>query len=100
MVAILMSAKKATPGLLKINVFWNKDYDVITGCSCHVHDVPNKILSRNSDYTVDVVMWPKFGNSSIYIKVIIKRSGLGWSLKLWDWHYVWPWNFIPMWQIS
>ena len=28
--AILMSAKLATLGLLKIKVFWNKDYEVIT----------------------------------------------------------------------
>ena len=25
----MMSAKMATPGLLKITVFWNKGYDVI-----------------------------------------------------------------------
>ena len=57
---LLMSAKKATPGLLKIKVFWNKGYDVIT----YVHDVTNKFLSRDSNYIVDVVMWPKFGKSS------------------------------------
>ena len=49
-----MSAKMATPGLLKIKVFWNKGYDVIIS----VHDVINKILSRDSNYIVDVVMWP------------------------------------------
>ena len=54
----MMSAKMATPGLLKITVFWNKSYDVIIS----VHDVSNKILSRNSNYIVDVLMWPKFGN--------------------------------------
>ena len=57
----MMSAKMATPGLLKIMVFWNKGYDVITP----VDDVTNKILSRDSNYIVDVFMWPKFGNSSI-----------------------------------
>ena len=42
MVAILMmSAKMATLGLLKIKVFWNKGYDVII----YVHDVTNQILS-------------------------------------------------------
>ena len=46
----MMSTKTATPNFLKINVFWNKDYDV-----------SNKILSRDSNYIVDVVMWPKFG---------------------------------------
>ena len=55
-----MSAKMATPDLLKIKVFWNKGYDVIMP----VHDATNKILWRDSNYNVDVVMWPKFGNSS------------------------------------
>ena len=57
----MMSAKMATPGLLKIMVFWNKGYGVITP----VDDVNNKILSNDSNYIVDVFMWPKFGNSSI-----------------------------------
>ena len=54
----MMSVKMATPGLLKITVFWNNDYDVIISFD----DVTNKILSRDSNYIVDVVMWPKFGN--------------------------------------
>ena len=53
MVAILMmSAKLIALGLLKIKVFLNKGYDVITS----VHDVNNKILLRDSNYIVDVVM--------------------------------------------
>ena len=52
MVTILMtSAKEATPGLLKVRIFRNKGYDVIIS----VHDVSNKILSRDSNYTIDVV---------------------------------------------
>ena len=66
----MMSAKMATPGLLKIKVFWNKGYDVIIS----VHDVTNKILSRDSNYIVDVFMWPKFGNSSISMREIITTS--------------------------
>ena len=66
----MMSAKMATPGLLKITVFWNKGYDVIIS----VDDVTNKILSRDSNYIVDVVMWPKFGNSSISMKEVIITS--------------------------
>ena len=54
----MMSAKMATPGLLKITVFWNKGYEIIIS----VDDVTNKILSRDSNYIVDVFMWPKFGN--------------------------------------
>ena len=67
---LMMSAKMATPGLLKITVFWNKGYDVIIS----VDDVTNKILSRDSNYIVDVVMWPKFGNSSIYMREVIITS--------------------------
>ena len=54
-----MSAKMATLVLLKIKVFWNKGYDIITS----VHDVTNNILAGESNYIVDVIMWPKFGNS-------------------------------------
>ena len=50
----MMTAKMATPGLLKTMVFWNKGYDVVIP----VHDVTKKILSHNSNYIVDVVMWP------------------------------------------
>ena len=48
----MMSAEMATPGLLKITVFWNKDYDV----RISVDDVSNNILSRDSNYIVDVFM--------------------------------------------
>ena len=67
---LIMSAKMATPGLLKIKVFWNKIYDVII----FVHDVTNKILSHDSNYVVDLVMWPKFGNSSISMREVIITS--------------------------
>ena len=55
---LMMSAKMATLGLLKIKIFRNKGYDVIIS----VYDVINKTL-RDSDFIVDVVMRPKFGNS-------------------------------------
>ena len=63
----MMSAKMATPGLLKITVFWNKGYDIIIS----VYDVTNKILSRDSNYIVDVVMWQKFGNSNISMREVM-----------------------------
>ena len=73
MVKILMiSAKMATPGLLKIKVFWKKGYDV----RISVHDVTNNILSRDSNYIVDVVMWLKFGNSSLSMREVIITSVL------------------------
>ena len=66
----MMSAKMATPGLLKITVFWNKGYDVIIS----LDDVTNKILWHDSNYIVDVFMWPKFGNSSISVREVITTS--------------------------
>ena len=62
MVAILMmSAKLATLGLLKIKVVWNKGDNVII----YVDDVTNKILSLDSNHFADKVMYPKFGNSKL-----------------------------------
>ena len=66
----MMSPKMATPGLLKITVFWNKGYDVIIP----VDDTTNKILSRDSNYIVDVFMWPKLGNCSISMREVITTS--------------------------
>ena len=60
----MLQSKMATPGLLKTMVFWNNGYDVIIP----VLDVTNKMLLRDSIYILDVVMWPKFGNSSIFIR--------------------------------
>ena len=49
--SLITSAKLAAPGLLKI-IFQNKGYDVlIVDC-----DVTNKVLSRDSNYIVDVSM--------------------------------------------
>ena len=39
-----------------------------------VCDVTNKILSHDSNYIVDAVMWPKFGNSSISMRKVILTS--------------------------
>ena len=62
----------ATPGPSKIKVFWKKGYNVIIV----VNDVTNKILSRDSSYIVDVVTWPKFGNSNISMREVIITSSL------------------------
>ena len=66
----MMPAKLATPGLLKITVFWNKGCDV----EISVNDVTKKFLSSDSNYTVDLFMWPKFGNSSISMREVITNS--------------------------
>ena len=68
----MMSAKMATLRFLKTKVFWNKGYDV----KISTDDVISKILSRGSNYIVHVVMWPKFGNSSISIREVIIASVL------------------------
>ena len=52
-----------TPGFFNIKLFWNKGYEVIISN----HEVTNKVLSTDSNYIVDVVMWPKFGSSSTSI---------------------------------
>ena len=66
----MMSAKMTTPGLPKITVFWNKGYGVIFS----VDDVTIKVLSRDSNYIVDLFMWPKFGNCSISMRKVITTS--------------------------
>ena len=71
----MMSAKlgllsAATLGLLKMKVFWNKDYDVII----FVYDVTNKILLRNPNCIVKVIICSKFGNSSISMREVIITS--------------------------
>ena len=47
---LMVSAKMATPSLLKIKVFWKKGYDVIIS----IHDLFSKILSGDSTYSVYV----------------------------------------------
>ena len=64
---LMMSAKLASLGLLKIKTFQNKCYDVIIPD----YDATNKILERDSNYIVDVVMWPKFDNFSISMREVI-----------------------------
>ena len=65
MVAILMILAKLAPlGLLKTKIFWNKGYDVILS----VYDVTDKLLSLDSNYIVDAIMWSTFGKccTSLY----------------------------------
>ena len=49
---LMMSAKLTTLGLLKIKVFWNKSYNVITD----LHDVTDKILSHESNDIANLVI--------------------------------------------
>ena len=79
MVTILMiSTKMTTLKLLKIKVFRNNSYDAMIS----PHYVTNKVLSRDSNYFVDLVMSPKFGNSNIFM--------IGTGASDWDreWDYI------------
>ena len=69
-IILMMSAKMATPGLLKKAVFWSKGYGVIIT----VDDVTNKILSRDSNYILNVFVWLKIGNCSISMREVITTS--------------------------
>ena len=64
---LMMPAKMANLGLLKKKVFSNKGYHIMIS----VYDVINKSLSRDSNYVVDVVKWPKFGNSDTSLREVI-----------------------------
>ena len=64
---LIISAKLATPGFLKMKVFWNKGYAVISS----VDEFINKLSSRDSIHIVNVVMWIKFGNPSITMRQFI-----------------------------
>ena len=71
MVAILLlSTKLATSDFLKRKIFRNKGYDVKN----FGYDITNNILSHDSNYTVKLVMWQKFGNSSISLREGIINS--------------------------
>ena len=79
MVLILMrSAKLAKLGLLKIKVFLNKGHNVII----IAHSVTNNILSCNSNYTANVVIRPKFGNSNISMKTVFITFKMDLTRKL------------------
>ena len=66
----MMSAIMTTLDLLKTKIFWDKGYDVIMS----VYDATNNILSFDSNYVGNVVMWPKFSNSSISMREVIITS--------------------------
>ena len=61
---LMMSAKLTTLCVLKRKILWNKIYDVLIS----VYDVTNKVLSCDSNYVVDMVMWLKFANFSIFMR--------------------------------
>ena len=73
MITILMvSAKIAVLGLIQLKTFWNKSNDV----KIFVYEVTKKNVLRDSNYIVDVVMWPKLGNWSISMGEVVITSVL------------------------
>ena len=88
MVIILMiSAKMANLGLLKLKLFWNKGYDIIVS----VYDATKNFLSCDSNYFVDVVMRPKLDNSSIFKRKVIVTSTLQGFAQKNDFFEGWSW---------
>ena len=73
----MMSAKMATLGVLEIKVLQSKVYDVIISEDA----VTNKILSRDSIFSVDIVLCLKSGDLSISLKEVIITS----ILRGFDW---------------
>ena len=67
---LMMSAKLATLGLFQIKAIWSNVYDVII---CF-YEVTIDILSHDSNYITEGVMWPRFGNSSISMREVITTS--------------------------
>ena len=67
---LMVSTKRANLRFFKIKIFRNKGY----GVKLSAHGVANKILSRDSYYIVDVVMRPKFCNSSTFMTQVITTS--------------------------
>ena len=72
MAILIMSAKLATTDLLKITEFWKKGSKVIVAIV--IVEVVVKILSRDSNCDLDVIMLPKFCNYSISIREVIITS--------------------------
>ena len=62
---LMMSAKMATLDIFKIKIFYENEGNEVMAFA---HDVTNKVLLRDSNYAVDVAMWPKFDNSSVSIR--------------------------------
>ena len=67
---LMMSEKLAALGLLKVKLFCNKGHDVIIS----VYDVISKILSRDSNYIVNMAIWLKICNSSNSMREVILTS--------------------------
>ena len=105
---VLMTIVAILMMLANLATLGNKSYDVVISA----HEVTDKILPNDWNYIADLAMWPRFGNSSIYLtedtitlnsqnltrRTILLRGHLGWSSITWDWHEALAWNFTPAWE--
>ena len=67
---LMMPAKMATLGLLKIRLFWNNSYDVIISN----YDAINKISSCDSNYIILAVSkWHPLSTNNKYLNGYTKR---------------------------
>ena len=71
----MVSVKKAAPGAPNIKVFWDIIYEVIFS----VHDITNKILSRDARY----IEGQRFVNLNITMREVIITS-------IFNFKTVWP----------
>ena len=83
----MMSVKSATLDLLKIKMLWNKGCDV----TISVRHIANKSLSCDSNYYLNLVLWPKIGNTIISQRTFMDltkqkyfRGVLGSTSIIWD----------------
>ena len=76
---LMMSAKMATLGLLKIKIFWNKCYDVIicaydvTNKSYHVNQIILQMWSCDQNLVSLVFLWDKLSKPQFY-KDLTKKN--------------------------
>lgn len=66
---MIISVKLANPDLLQKTEFRKKD-----PWHQNVEDATSKTLSRDPNYVIDIIMWPKFGNTSDSLGEIITIS--------------------------
>ena len=76
-IILILSAKMTNLSLFKIKLFWIKDDDVIISS----RDVTNKILSHDSYYILDVLMWPKLSSLQFYNDLARKTT----FFETWSW---------------
>ena len=84
---LMMSAKMATLGLLKIKIFWNKCYDVIicaydvTNKSYHVNQIILQMWSCDQNLVSLAFLWDKLSKPQFY-KDLTKKKHYFWGVVL------------------